>query len=85
MTLSEVRAAMELIHNSVSPEADVYFGHTPDDTLENEIKITVIATGCRKKAEKLKLEKPVEQKNVPEREKNISKFPSFMRKNKEEQ
>ncbi len=59
MTLSEVRAAMELIYNSVSPEADVYFGHTPDDSLENEIKITVIATGCKKKTDPVIVKAPV--------------------------
>ncbi len=59
MTLSEVRAAMELIYNSVSPEADVYFGHTPDDRLENEIKITVIATGCKKKTDPVTVKAPV--------------------------
>ena len=49
MTMFEIEAAMKLIHSSVSPEADVFFGHTIDDELQNAIKITVIATGCKKK------------------------------------
>jgi cell division protein FtsZ len=89
MTLSEVRSAMELIHNSVSPEADVYFGHTPDDSLNNEIKITVIATGCRKKTDKVKMDGPVPKTAEPvmdtqEKEGRISRLPSYLQRLKKD-
>jgi len=45
----EINAAMELIYKSVSDEADVFFGNTIDNNLDEEMKITVIATGCTKR------------------------------------
>lgn len=45
LTLFEVNEAMTLIHESVSPEANVFFGQAFDDSLEERVKITVIATG----------------------------------------
>jgi len=45
LTIFEVKEAMSLIHQSVSPEAHVFFGQAFDDTLRERVKITVIATG----------------------------------------
>ena len=45
MTLHEVNEAAEIIRQMVDPEANIIFGATIDDTLEDEIQITVIATG----------------------------------------
>jgi cell division protein FtsZ len=45
MGLHEVNEAMSLIHSSVDPEANVIWGMVFDDTLEEKIKVTVIATG----------------------------------------
>jgi cell division protein FtsZ len=44
ITLHEVGEAMNLIY-SVCPEAHVFYGHAFDETLEDRIQITVIATG----------------------------------------
>lgn len=41
----EIKQAMQFIHAAVSPEAHVFFGQAFDDGLENQIKVTVIATG----------------------------------------
>ena len=43
--LHEVNTAAELIQRSADPEANIIFGTVIDDTLEDEIIITVIATG----------------------------------------
>ena len=46
LTLKEISVASELISNSVdSQNARVIFGTALDETMENEIRITVIATG----------------------------------------
>jgi cell division protein FtsZ len=46
LTLEEIRIASEIISNSVDPQASaVIFGTALDDSLEDEISITVIATG----------------------------------------
>ena len=44
ITLHEVGEAMNYIY-SACPEAHVFYGHAFDDTLEDRIQITVIATG----------------------------------------
>jgi len=43
--LHEVNTAAELVQRSVDPEASIIFGAVIDETLEEDIVITVIATG----------------------------------------
>ena len=43
--LQEVNTAAELIQRSVDPEANIIFGTVIDPEMQDEIKITVIATG----------------------------------------
>lgn len=45
LTLFEVNEAAEVIRNAVDPEANIIFGVTFDSAMENELKITLIATG----------------------------------------
>lgn len=45
MTLTEVSEAAELIREMVDPDANIIFGATIDDGLEDELQVTVIATG----------------------------------------
>jgi len=45
MKLSELHEASEVIQRVVHPEANIIFGMTTDMKMENEIKLTVIATG----------------------------------------
>ncbi|MEQ8168277.1 MAG: cell division protein FtsZ [Candidatus Eremiobacterota bacterium] len=46
LTLEEIRIASEIISNSVDPQASaVIFGTALDESMEDEISITVIATG----------------------------------------
>jgi cell division protein FtsZ len=44
LTMHEINDAMTLIYNSVSSEANVYFGQVIDETMGDRIKITIIAT-----------------------------------------
>ena len=43
--LEEVETAANLVQEAANPEANIIFGATFDETLEDEIKVTVIATG----------------------------------------
>jgi cell division protein FtsZ len=45
MGLHEVSEASALIQESVSPNANVIFGYSNDDSLGDEIRVTVIAAG----------------------------------------
>ena len=45
MGLHEVSVASSLIQESVSPNANVIFGFSSDDSLGDEIRVTVIAAG----------------------------------------
>jgi cell division protein FtsZ len=45
LTLFEVNEAMSIIHDSADPDANIIFGAVLDERLEDEMKITVIATG----------------------------------------
>lgn len=59
LTLHEVDEAMNVIHDSADPDANIIFGTVPDENLQNEMKITVIATGFEKpKAEKVQPMRP---------------------------
>ncbi|MFI3175271.1 MAG: cell division protein FtsZ [Bacillota bacterium] len=45
LTLMEVDAATELIREAVDPDANIIFGSTINENLEDEVVVTVIATG----------------------------------------
>ncbi len=48
--LHEVNTAAELVQRSVDPEANIIFGAVIDESLDDDIVITVIATGFEKEA-----------------------------------
>ena len=55
LTLHEIHEAITLIQESAHPEANVIFGAVIDEDLEEDIRITVIATGIGR-AEKAKFD-----------------------------
>ena len=50
--LLEANTAAELVQRSADPEANIIFGTVTDDSMGDEIKITVIATGFEKDNER---------------------------------
>ena len=50
--LHEVNTAAELIQRSADPEANIIFGAVTDDSMGDEIQITVIATGFDKEEDR---------------------------------
>ena len=86
--LFEVNEAAELIREEVDPDANIIFGAGIDESLGDDIKITVIATGFdsdNPMANKLKSNKksdPVSQKSEENSEKGHDdiEIPSFLKR-----
>jgi cell division protein FtsZ len=51
MEFEEVAEASEYIHNEVGEEAEIFWGTSVDDSMGDEMRVTVIATGIGKEAE----------------------------------
>ena len=45
LSLSEVQAAADVIRSAADPDASIFFGMVTDLKMEDEVKITIIATG----------------------------------------
>jgi cell division protein FtsZ len=45
LTLQEVNEALTLVHDAADEEAEIIFGSLIDDEVQDEVKITIIATG----------------------------------------
>jgi cell division protein FtsZ len=91
MTLFEVHEAAELIRQMVDPEANIIFGAAIDDSLDDQVQITVIATGFDGQARAstgarpaITLPRPVASKTIEFPIRNFDKedldIPSFLRK-----
>jgi len=83
MTLFEVNEAAEFVYKAADPDANIIFGAVIDDSLQDEIKITVIATGFEGKSknkveEKLKPHVPLDINSFSEEE--DLDIPTFLRK-----
>ncbi|MFC1948081.1 cell division protein FtsZ [Chloroflexota bacterium] len=83
LTLFEVNEAAEVIKQAVDPEANIIFGVAHDPEMENEIKITLIATGFLAKEGMIDMSKDEEMKefltNLKTREDELD-VPSFLRR-----
>ena len=64
--LEEVEQAATLVQEAVSPDALTIFGATFDEDLDDEIRVTVIATGFAEPDEVAQISKPVAEKAAPE-------------------
>jgi cell division protein FtsZ len=47
MTLQEIHEAADVVRQTVDPDANIIFGAVVDPTMEDDLRITVIATGFR--------------------------------------
>ena len=63
--LEEVEQAATLVQEAVSPDALTIFGATFDENLDDEIRVTVIATGFAEPDEVAQISKPVAGKDAP--------------------
>ena len=75
--LQEVNTAAELIQRSVDPEANIIFGTVVDESMNDEIQITVIATGFEDQNEVNSIGKRTDSIiSKPWGDKKISSIPS---------
>jgi cell division protein FtsZ len=66
MEFEEVAEASERIHKEVGDEAEIFWGTSVDESLGDEMRVTVIATGIGAEAEAIRV-----RDREPEREKRI--------------
>lgn len=91
--LFEVNEAAEVIANAAHPDSNIIFGAVVDDSLGEEVRVTVIATGFdhRKRQEKREFATPtatvtpVEEVEMPVIEAEELEIPSFLRGTGEEE
>src|SRR5713226_4431381 len=62
MTLQEVNEALTSVHDAADPEAEIIFGSLIDESLQDEVKITLIATGFQHREAK---QRPAAAVQVP--------------------
>ena len=63
LTLGGVNAAGELISKSVRKDADIYFGMSVDDSYEDNVRLTLIATGLKQGELNKSMSKPTTEKS----------------------
>lgn len=91
--LFEVNEAAELVSQAADPDANIIFGAVIDESLEDEIRLTVIATGFEKSAKVQETTKHKEEKQVEQHVNNANKMnnnvgsddldiPTFLRRNR---
>jgi cell division protein FtsZ len=89
MSMHEVGEASSMVQNAVGDEANVIFGMVIDENLNEEIRVTVIATGFNKDFEKAEiLQKPKEEETPKEKARESTDYrdydkPTFIRQRKQ--
>ena len=86
LKLFEVNEAAEVIRNAASPDSNIIFGAVIDESMNDKIKVTIIATGFKEKSferqilsEEITIKKePVKKSEPAETSKNI--FPELEKK-----
>lgn len=69
LTMSEVDEAAKIISSTADPDANIIFGATIDESMRDQVKITVIATGFDQNKQKLQQFVPSTQKMEEEQPK----------------
>ncbi len=64
MTIHELNAASKVIYNEAGPDANIILGCVIDENLDNEIKVTVIATGLNDDYKSLSINKTIEVESI---------------------
>ena len=80
MSMAEIQEAAEIITNAVAPDANIIFGTTLKPEMEDELVITVIATGFDSEAFHLR-EVSLDQKPQPVEQSSSEQVDDEMVKN----
>jgi cell division protein FtsZ len=67
LTLFEVNEAAEIIHAAADPEANIIFGAVIDERMQNDVKISVMATGFDQNRPLRRIEQPLYRRQVESR------------------
>ena len=67
LTLFEVNEAAEIIHAAADPEANIIFGAAIDERMQNDVKISVIATGFDNARPLRRIEQPIYRRQIESR------------------
>ncbi|MDN5314422.1 MAG: cell division protein FtsZ [Clostridiales bacterium] len=65
MRIREVDDAASVVRDAVSPDADIIFGAVIDENMQDEIMITVIASGFDRESKPVRGGKQAEEQNAP--------------------
>ena len=76
MTLHEINEASTLVQEEADEEANIIFGAVVDDNMEDDIRVTVIATGFGKRDREL--EQPISPLTLIKSEEQV--VPAYMKK-----
>lgn len=94
LTMSEVDEAAKIIASAADPDANIIFGATIDETMHDQMKITVVATGfdqmkqkmqgfvatpAPKVEEKPQASTPITLPKTEEKEEDVWDIPAFLR------
>lgn len=79
LTLMEVNEAAEVIAEMVDPNANIIFGAVIDESLNDEVRITVIATGFDAEAKVQRLPENVRPFPTPTFDRDDLDVPTFLR------
>jgi cell division protein FtsZ len=77
--LFEVNEAAEIIAEAADPEANIIFGAVIDEAMQDEIRVTVIATGFESKNE-IKRPKPTKELEINPINTDDLEIPAFLRR-----
>ncbi len=78
--LFEVNEAAEVISNAAHPDANIIFGAVVDEALEDEVRVTVVATGFDSKRKQERLEFIPEKEQFPAFDSEELDIPNFIKK-----
>ena len=77
--LNEISEASDIIYQGADSEAKIYFGTSIDDSLDAEVRVTVIATGFDHRVVKVDLKRPVGESDKPFEITDVE-IPEFLRR-----
>ena len=83
LTLHDVNEAAMLVHQSAHEDANIIFGAVIDKNMEEEMRVTVIATGCQNNQEETHIKPAEREMVVPLRKVVNSNIPQPDRHNEE--
>jgi len=80
LNINDISEATSVIHDASGSDANIIFGAVQDDSMNGNLRVTVIATGFHKDGIREKLFKPKERQVVaesPAREENVPIYKEF--------